>query len=352
MDEMTLLKDLGHDLGVAGEGLKPATRQHVLASISKEGRAREPWFGAGGAARSQRPVRRLAVPLGAALLVGGLGVTALIQSQGSPQIQPLLRPGTAITPTDTALSAKQILLAAAVTARADKSPPPSAKSFIYTRTKELDGASRVSTREAWLSVDGTRDSVYTPSFSNDLVLSPGCVNGLPKVENGVNGWLPCSPDPAYRADYPTTVAEARESLYHYNGSTGRITDDSAFENAGSLLIEGRMTAASRAALFEAITTIPGVELVPNAVTASGAIGVAVAKVSAERGWRAEIIFDPVQHTVIGRRTVELMRLGKPSAPYVSYSAGVVETGVVKRVLLRPDGTVRSGPIQTLMGGAP
>jgi hypothetical protein len=332
MDEMTMLKDLGRDLVTAGEGLKPQTRQRVLAGTTMPQRSRTSWF---AAPALRHPALRFGVPLGAALLVGGLGITALVH------------PDTAKTDgVQVSMQARQILLAAAQTARADKAGPPPAKSFIYTRTKEvLAHPSYTGEREAWISVDGSRSSIWTPSGSNQLTRVPGCVGGRPRVEDGANGTTPCIVRPGYRQDFPTSVVAAREALHHEDGASARITDDSAFERAGTLLMEGRMPAASRAALFEAVATIPGVEVVPRAATATGAIGVAVAKVSADKAWRDEIIFDPVSHVVIGRRNVSLMQYGKPHAPEVQFSAGVIDTAIVSRVLHRPDGSVRKGPIE-------
>jgi hypothetical protein len=227
----------------------------------------------------------------------------------------------------------------------------------------------------------------TPSGSSKLEELPGCVNGRPRIEDGQGGWMACKPDPAYRANFPTTPAGARKELYHNDFVGSDHHDDAgAFEKAGDLLMERRLPPAARAAVFVALATISGTTVVPDAVTATGAVGVAVARVDAGRTTRDELIFDPVAHTLIGRRSILLpggsrpmvqppgmkatvqttregsqvmgssqgapggtqedsSRPGTVRSEVVLYSTGVLESAIVSRVGLRPDGTVRAGVIE-------
>jgi hypothetical protein len=338
MDEMTLLKDLGQELVDAGAPLKPQTRQRALAGPA----ARGVRFGRTAGAPRRRPVRRLAIPLGAAAMVGGFGFIALTQAHDAqPSITPMVA-----APAVRSLSAEQILLAAAVTARAGDDSVPPARSFVYTRSKELYAQAPANgTRESWYSVDGSRSGAVTPTGSTTLETFPGCVRGRPRMEDGLGGWMPCKPDPAYRADFPTTRSGARKMLYHNDFiGTDHHDDYSAFEKAGELLMERMLPPASRAAVFEALATISGTEVVTDAVTATGKHGVAVTYLDAERKERNELIFDPTTHTLIGRRSIGVGTVGKQQQDVVNYSAGVIESGIVSRVGLRPDGTVRPGHV--------
>ena len=110
-------------------------------------------------------------------------------------------------------------------------------------------------------------------------------------------------------------------------------------------MERMLPAASRAAVFEALATIPDTFVVADVVTVTGASGVAVARVDAKQRNREELIFDPTTHELIGGREIFLGTVGARQKEAVMYSAGVIERGIVKRVRLRPDGTVRSGPMR-------
>lgn len=195
-------------------------------------------------------------------------------------------------------------------------------------------------------MDGSRSGAVTPSGSDDLIEIAGCVGGRPKIEDSKGGWMPCQPNPAYRSDFPTTVVSARKAIYHNDFvGTDHHDDYSAFECAGELLMERKLKPAARAVVFEALATIPGITVAADAVTAAGTTGVVVARVDTGRESREELIFDPRAYTLIGRRSIDLPVAGKRGREVVAYSAGVIETGIVTRVRLRPDGTVRPGPIE-------
>lgn len=90
----------------------------------------------------------MAVPLAAAL-VGGLGVTAVVQSRTSEPGGPAVTSSGGRQAPVTELSSEQILLAAAVTARSEDARAPSPRSFVYTRTAEQFADPRQNdTREA------------------------------------------------------------------------------------------------------------------------------------------------------------------------------------------------------------
>jgi hypothetical protein len=338
MDEMTLLRELGEDLDEATGGPAPRTRHRVLTGIADGGR--------GG--RMPRPAWRRAVPT-AALLAGGLAATVALTgglpTGGAPDggapggDVPGDRPPATGTPT---VDARDILLAAARTARAGAFEVPDPDAFVYTRSQQravdtvapagqgpVTREERTSVREAWLSVDGSRPGAVTPSGSDDLV----------EIATGR--------EPAYDTGLPQDAAGMRERLYREAGTyPAKSPDAVAFQAGMALAQESLLRPATRAALYEAMAAIPGVEVVGDAENVAGRRGVAVA--ARDGDWREELIFDPATHEVIGSRTVNLVDREGLRAGTVMFSSAVLEVAVVDRVRLRPDGTMRPGPIE---GGA-
>jgi hypothetical protein len=252
------------------------------------------------------------MPTGLGLLAGGLAVATLAGG---------------VVDGGSSAEARSILLAAAATAQSEPFVPPDPAAFVYTRTKE-EGRGFSTTREAWLSVDGTRPGALTPSGSTGLV-------EIPAVDAR----------PAYGADLPTTAAAMRDHLYRDSAErdSAHSADYTAFQEGMALAQETLLPPAVRAALFEAMARIPDVELVRGAENVAGRRGVAVA--FREGGHRDELLFDPVTHQVIGRRSVWLGRPARLVPDTVEFSAAVLESGVVDRVRLRPDGSVREGRIE-------
>lgn len=330
MDELTLLRELGEEIDRTAPEPSPRTRHRVVTGVAGGS--------PGGGRRSLFTVRRV-VPA-AAVLAGGLAASAALAGglpgggEGTGT-----RTGTYASPAETRLDARTVLLAAARTARETPSSVPDPKAFVYTRTQERgiaagyllggDGASYqpyATTREAWLSVDGSRDGAVTPSGSTELVAIP--------AREGT---------PAYQADLPTTAGAMKDYLYRDAGKGQKDGDDAvAFEAGRALAQESYLPSPVRAALFEAMAAIPGVEYVDDAVNVAGERGVAVAMVTGDR--RDELLFDPRGHTVIGTRSVFLGEaVGLPPGT-VTYTSAVLESGVVSQVLERPDGTFHEGPI--------
>jgi hypothetical protein len=322
MDEVTLLRELGEEIDRTAGEPSPRQRHRVVAGIAGGDRGgRRSWFTA-----------RRVVPAGV-LLAGGLAATVAL-AVGVPGLGVGTGPG-ADTP-QASLDAREILLAAARTARDTPSSAPDPKAFVYTRTQERGVAGNMSehtwepfasTREAWLSVDGSRDGAVTPSGSTELV-------AIPAHEY----------TPAYQADLPTTTAAMRDHLYRDAGQGGkRGADAAAFEAGRAIAQESYLPSAVRAALFEAMASIPGVEFVPDAVNVAGVRGVAVAY--SDGITRDELLFDAGNHLVIGTRTVFVGKDAGPPTGTVMFTSAVLESAVVPRVRQRPDGTLREGPIQ-------
>ena len=143
--------------------------------------------------------------------------------------------------------------------------------------------------------------------------------------------------PAYRADLPTTAAGMRELLYPSGYGIGHRAGKAAFDNASDVLQDTFVRPAVLAALFEAMATIHGVEVVPDAVNIVGERGVAIG--FTDQGTRNEWLFDPHTYRVIGERQVRVAG-GRDGA--VVYTAAQLESAVVAHLRERPDGTYRTG----------
>jgi hypothetical protein len=331
MDELTLLRELGEEIDRTAPEPSPRTRHRVVTGISggSPGGGRRSWFTA-----------RRVVPAGA-LLAGGVAAAvaaALAVGSGGGGTGPVAGAGPSSRASVTPLDARAILLAAARTARETPMSAPDPRAFVYTRTQERgigstylvggDNSWRAysSTREAWLSVDGSRDGAVTPSGSTEL------------VEIGAH-----ESTPAYQADLPTTAGAMKEHLYREAGKGQKNGDDAvAFEAGRALAQESYLPSPVRAALFEAMAAIPGVESVDDAVNVAGEHGVAVTYRIGDR--RDELLFDPRSHKVIGTRSVFLGQAAGLPPGTVMYTSAVLESAVVSQVLERPDGTFREGPI--------
>jgi hypothetical protein len=320
MDEITLLKDLGRELGTAGEKLKPSTRQRVLAATVNDRRS----------ALRRKPFR-IAVPVGVASLVGALAVTVsiVVQSTGTAQIDSV---------------------GAGSAAVAD--PPPASNSFVYTRSREREWSdpwrqtrsgkvvavpSKPSTdiRESWMSVDGTRDGGLGQDDGTPTLSFAGCSGGR---ENAAHGGDLCRPMPAYQADFPTTVAAARDELYRPLLGNSTSVAEGAFERIGDLMIEKLMSPASRAALFEVAISTPGAVVVPGTSTVDGVSGTLLTRRTGVN--QEELLFNAQTHELMARATVPVLASGEAGSPSSkgAYSQVVLERGVVAEFALRPNGT--------------
>jgi len=331
MDELTLLRELGEEIDRTAAEPTAATRHRVVSGIAggTPGGGRRSWFTA-----------RRVVPAGA-LLAGGLAAAVALAVGGpgpAARTGPGPNPGVASETPETPLDARGILLAAARTARDTPSSAPAPNAFVYTRTMERGMAARMdgdgttwrpyaSTREAWLSADGSRDGAVTPSGQTELV-------AIPAHET----------TPAYDANLPTTAAAMTDYLYRDVGKGEKSGAEAvAFQAGRALSQESFMPPAARAALFEAMAAIPGVEVVRDAENVAGEKGVAVA--FREGVTRDELLFDPSSHRVIGLRSVFVGHDGTMPTGTVTFSSAVLESAVVSQVRERPDGTFREGPIQ-------
>ncbi|WP_433254201.1 CU044_5270 family protein [Streptosporangium sp. CA-135522] len=166
-----------------------------------------------------------------------------------------------------------------------------------------------SKRAIWQSANGERDGALKIEY-----LEPRAYPGWPipqeayRQEKG--GWdrLPaCGKSPAYlRTDYASLKklpddAEGMRAHLYTGDRGGNSKDEAAWTAVGDMLRENYMPPAQRAALFKAVGTIPGVDVVQDAEDAAGRKGIGVGRVFA--GVREDLIFDPETYELLGERGV-------------------------------------------------
>jgi len=315
MDDLTSLRDLGEALDQELRGPSPRLRHRVLTDIGRPpGRAGR-WPARPGPLGWRLAVTAgLAVALAAALLtVSTLGLWG-----GSPAAS---------------ARAAGILRKAAVAARNEPVLVATPAQFIYIRSvgssAVFDGCCRLasvdtSLSEIWLSVNGTRPGLEraqprSPANLNRAtgpwqgIALPGCRDGRVVGGDPASAWVPppapgqparqavprCVPQPAY----PRVPSTARAMLaYLYRTSQGQNPPDvEAFIHAGDLIRQSYLRPAALAALFNAVTEIPGVSVADHAVNAAGQPGVAVQQ--AYNGISHQLIFNPRTYAFIGEREV-------------------------------------------------
>ncbi|GIH14976.1 CU044_5270 family protein [Rugosimonospora africana] len=173
---------------------------------------------------------------------------------------------------------------------------PRPDQFVYTKTGGPGGF-----REAWWSVDGTRDGLIQGSTGVTTPVA-GCRDGRAAAVKGdefVPGKTePCTPSPAYQPDLPTDPDAMMAYLYQHGGEPG---DPNATGKAVlTLLQEQYVRPPAREALFEAAARIPGLRLIPNVTDGAGRTGVGVAW--SEAGKNGLLIFDPKDYSLLDSGT--------------------------------------------------
>lgn len=143
--------------------------------------------------------------------------------------------------------------------------------------------------------DYTKVSTYTfdPAAPNPKL-------GGPPPEPGL-----ANPTPAYLASLPTDPDQLMAVLRAAVGEEGPNGDRQVFKAGVTLATtaDALLSPELRAALYQAIATVPGVERIPGQVDLAGRAGVAIAH--SYHGKRTEIVIDPATSRTIGFRMVTL-----------------------------------------------
>lgn len=170
-------------------------------------------------------------------------------------------------------------------------------------------ALRHTQRISYVAVDGSRPSWYVDRTGPFIRQISGPPTPLPEEDwTTTEVWTTdlSARDEDYIGilDLPTDPAALRTKLYQLGHDQGASEDEGVLELISGILQEGYAPAELRAALFEVLKTIPGVDLVDHNVTLDGRAGVALGRAEPVRdGWRHELIFDKDTAEFIGERNV-------------------------------------------------
>lgn len=182
-------------------------------------------------------------------------------------------------------------------------------------------------REAWRAVDGSRPGLSRepgrPFGADEEPIEADARPGELGYESTTNyrhlSTLPTDPDAMYRWLRAQGDKEADD----------RNLDQDAFVLVSSLLRESLMPPKVGAALYRAAARIPGVLVVPDAVTAADRHGIAIVRYdSYNPGVRDELIFDKDTLRYIGSRSVATKATDSIEAGQVLDTSAVLETAVV------------------------
>jgi hypothetical protein len=130
----------------------------------------------------------------------------------------------------------------------------------------------------------------------------------PPPEPGID-----NPTPSYLASLPTDPDQLLAVLRAAAG--GDVFKEGA---ALSTMVDALLSPELRAALYQALVKIPGVERIPGTVDLAGRPGVAIAH--AADGMRTELVIDPNSARMLGFRMVQLTGADGMAAGTVIYSA--------------------------------
>ncbi|MGN6445582.1 CU044_5270 family protein [Amnibacterium sp.] len=153
------------------------------------------------------------------------------------------------------------------------------------------------------------------------------VDDGPVVQRGRNGvfaptgggsaapWTPAS-----LKALPTDTDALLTALAH-RISTSRSNHDAMFEALTEILDTGFAPAATRAAVFRAIATLPGIRITDRSANLDGRTGIAIGRTDATLGVRLDLVIDAHDGVVIGtRRVLTRAARGMPAGTVESLTA--------------------------------
>jgi hypothetical protein len=206
-------------------------------------------------------------------------------------------------------------------------PTPRPHQWVYTKELRLmyDGGGKPFTHEHWVRVDGKKfvnqqqndpRTAGAPKVRREQRQLPpfpqGCPPGQPVRVRPAVGLGAFFPNPAAVPTDPDGLLAAIYQLVEDPACAPILVGDTVQDRA-FMLIDGMLQtvqpAEVRAALYQALATIPGVTVVQGASDAAGRRGVALARAAAiegpgSSGWlRLEIILDNDTYHYLGARHV-------------------------------------------------
>lgn len=95
-------------------------------------------------------------------------------------------------------------------------------------------------------------------------------------------------------------------------------------------MSGQLGADQRATIYDALASIPGVDITDEQANLDGRTGIALGR-TVDNGLRHEIIVDPATGEFLGNRTVVVSRADMPNAEHLPSSAVVEWSSVTRSV---------------------
>lgn len=286
MTDLQMIRDLDDTGWPTPPRLQPA-HDLLLAAIAAE--THPPRIRRRRSGRTRRSWRRGIV--GAVVAAGAATVLAVTLTQVNSSSGGSAHPGPADRPTSANASVMPpaaFLQKAAATAAAEPDAAPRADQFYYIR----DGS-----YQAWLSMDGAHDGQIISS--GDTIAVPGCRNGQALVAGNYTGLRPqpCTPQPAYLADAPTTPTAMAAYL---TGKAGSANPNNIGKELMSIAEFNYLRPAARAALYEAVPLLPGLTLSSSTVLTNGTRAVAITWNFS--GFQDTLLFNPSSYAYLGMTT--------------------------------------------------
>lgn len=326
MDELTLLREIGAD---TQEPDDLSLRRHRSTLLRQAG------------AETARPRRR------AFLRVGVAAATVALLAGGVIVGETFWRSGESGRPAASANAAAVLERATKVTQeQADPVVGPDQYLKVSTKSRYLDGGDFGDGRSFATLVDRTSD-LYVPGDRNQqwvLAHGPEVVSkvlfGEPpasqpldddeirRAHDGAFYGAPMSPTAEFLASLPRDTDELRARVYADTKRQGPSPDSAALAYLADMLRTGLVPADLRAAFFEVMKTVPGVEVTDDTAVLDGRRGIAIGRAEPVNGGRKELVFDKATGLLIGEREVVVEELpdGLPVGTVAGFTA--VTTTVV------------------------
>jgi hypothetical protein len=208
-------------------------------------------------------------------------------------------------PVQETLTARSVLLAAATQARQSPVTVPPPGSYVYSRGSgrafmdlESSKYDTPALSESWLAADGKRAGVQVETFENGIGSEAGPIQEVQQLPADCPTKIPASlqpcSGPGYLGDIPEDPAGAiaflrkgSSTMYGIGENCGAQndvvtcrprTDAEVFQAAANVVSVRMMSAKSRAAIFEGMSTLTGVTVIPK-VTLAGHTGVGLSMTS-------------------------------------------------------------------------
>jgi hypothetical protein len=321
MTELELIEEMYAEVPGPTEARVAAVRARVLDEVTRPaqpGLRARPARGA-GAGRGLGPVTwpRLAWTGAVAVAVVILLIlTGVVPLRGTPA-QPA--------------SAAELLDRAAAAALAQ--PSPTDRQLIYTRSVIYYATYPQHTGGPIGHITVRQQEWQPPTSPNGIYrTSPCVVDGNPQGSGACNyqgGYAPGARAYSTYAGLRTlpTSADALLAYLAQIPSAGQNRYDREWLGANGIAsLNPVLPPRFAAALFRAVTQIPGTALVPTATDAAGARGIGIARTAA--GMRVELIFNPGTYRLIGQQYTVLRRAHGHSASYVASASALLHASFV------------------------